>query len=379
MNEKSLKDALREVRFPGFRRDLVSLGIVRAIRIDGSRVSVQLDAGTAGADARAQLRQAATDALARLDSVDEAVVRFVAPTGGSASQAMAGARPAVAQAGALDTDLLPGVRRTIAVASGKGGVGKSTVAVNLAAALAGEGLRTGLLDADIYGPSIPLMTGIQDRPQLTPEKKMIPFERFGVRLMSVGFLVDPGSALIWRGPLVMKVIDQLLREVEWGELDVLVVDMPPGTGDVQLTLSQRVRLAGAVIVTTPQDVALADARKGVSMFEKVDVPILGIVENMSFFECPSCSHRTEVFDHGGGAVEARRLGVPFLGELPLDPAVRRGGDCGEPIVLSEPDSPPGKAFRALASRLTTTFGEPGAGGQTIFDRFRDVWRGPSER
>jgi ATP-binding protein involved in chromosome partitioning len=197
--------------------------------------------------------------------------------------------------------------------------------------------------------------------------------------MSVGFLVDPGSALIWRGPLVMKVIDQLLRDVEWGELDVLVVDMPPGTGDVQLTLSQRVRLAGAVIVTTPQDVALADARKGVSMFEKVDVPILGIVENMSFFECPSCSHRTEIFDHGGGAVEARRLGVPFLGELPLDPAVRRGGDRGEPIVLSEPDSPPAKAFRALASRLAVALRESGSEGKTIFDRFRDVWRGPSER
>jgi ATP-binding protein involved in chromosome partitioning len=256
----------------------------------------------------------------------------------------------VAPTGALDNDLIPGVRHALAVASGKGGVGKSTIAVNLAAALAGQGARVGLLDADVYGPSIPLMTGIDEQPALAPDGTLVPFERFGVRLMSLGFLVDRESAVIWRGPMVMKALEQLLRDVRWGELDYLVVDMPPGTGDAQLTLSQKVRLAGSVIVTTPQDVALADARKGVAMFRKVDVPVLGIVENMSYFECPHCSSRTDIFGHGGGRAEATRLGVPFLGEVPLDPAIRALSDAGEPIVTADPSCAQARALVEIASR-----------------------------
>jgi ATP-binding protein involved in chromosome partitioning len=285
-----------------------------------------------------------------------------------------GSRPAPGPAGglgagALDAALLPGVTHVIAVASGKGGVGQSTVAVNLAAALARRGSRIGLLDADIYGPSIPLMMGVDERPELDPSgRALVPFDRWGVRFMSLGFLVDKREAVIWRGPMVMKAIEQLLRDVRWGELDVLVVDMPPGTGDAQLTLSQKVRLSGAVIVTTPQDVALADAIKGVAMFRKVDVPVLGIVENMSFFLCPHCGERAEVFGHGGGRREATRLDVPFLGEIPLDAAIRLGGDLGRPIVAAEPSSPLAEAFLAVAERVQTalTSGEaddpPAAGG-----------------
>ncbi|HKQ62642.1 MAG TPA: Mrp/NBP35 family ATP-binding protein, partial [Candidatus Polarisedimenticolaceae bacterium] len=250
-------------------------------------------------------------------------------------------------------ELLPGVRHVVAVASGKGGVGKSTVAVNLAVALARRGLRVGLLDADIYGPSVPLLVGLQgERPEFDPEtRRLLPFECHGLRCMSLGWLVDPDSAVIWRGPMVMKAIDQLLRDVDWGELDVLVVDLPPGTGDAQLTLSQKVRLAGAVIVTTPQDVALADAIKGVAMFRKVGVPVLGLIENMSYFLCPHCGERTEIFSHGGGRRQAERLDVPFLGEIPLDPAICRGSDAGLPVAAGREDSPQAAAFLRTAAAV----------------------------
>jgi ATP-binding protein involved in chromosome partitioning len=244
------------------------------------------------------------------------------------------------------------VKHVIAVASGKGGVGKSTVAVNLAVALAGGGAKVGLLDADIYGPSIPLMMGVDEKPDLDPSgRALLPFVRFGVSFMSLGFLVEKDTAVIWRGPMVMKAVEQLLRDVAWGDLDVLVVDMPPGTGDAQLTLSQKVRLSGAVIVTTPQDVALADASKGVAMFRKVGVPVLGIVENMSSFSCPHCGGRTDIFGHGGGRSEALRLDVPFLGEIDLDPAIRDGGDSGRPLVDGSPNSPRADAFRAIARKV----------------------------
>jgi len=226
------------------------------------------------------------------------------------------------------------------------------VAVNLAVALARHGAAVGLMDADIYGPSIPLMMGVRDRPVLdAATKQIVPFERHGVRLMSLGFFVERDSAIIWRGPMVIKAVVELLRDVSWGQLDVLVVDMPPGTGDAQLTLSQKVRLAGAVIVTTPQDVALADAARGVAMFRKVGVPVLGIVENMSYFACPHCGGRTEIFGHGGGSAEADRLGVPFLGEVPLDPAVRDAGDRGVPIVAADPSSPQSEAFTRIAETV----------------------------
>jgi ATP-binding protein involved in chromosome partitioning len=258
-------------------------------------------------------------------------------------------------------------------------VGKSTVAVNLAVALAASGARVGLLDADIYGPSIPLMTGIDESPRLTAERKILPFERFGLRIMSLGFLVDRDSAVIWRGPMVMKALEQLLRDVVWGDLDYLLIDMPPGTGDAQLTLSQKIRLAGAVIVTTPQDVALADARKGVAMFNKVDVPVLGIVENMSYFECPHCSERSEIFGHGGGRNEAERLGVPFLGQVPLHEAIRRGGDSGCPVVDAEPDSSLARALIEVAGHLREALEAGAASDESdapdgLFERFRRVVR-----
>jgi ATP-binding protein involved in chromosome partitioning len=275
------------------------------------------------------------------------------------------------------------VRHTIAVASGKGGVGKSTVAVNLAVALAREGARTGLLDADIYGPSIPTMMGVDEPPRLTPDRRLVPFERFGVRFMSLGFLVDPDSAVIWRGPMVMKAVEQLLRDVEWGALDILVVDMPPGTGDAQLTLSQKVKLAGAIIVTTPQDVALADARKGVAMFRKVGVPVLGIVENMSYFECPHCAGRSEVFGHGGGVAEAQRQGVPCLAEIPLHLAIRTGSDAGAPVVHALPDAAPSVAFRRVAARVLEILAldpapEPPDAAGGLFERFRRIWDSKGE-
>jgi ATP-binding protein involved in chromosome partitioning len=296
--------------------------------------------------------------------------------------------PSVAARGGLDNHLIPEVKHVIAIASGKGGVGKSTVAVNLAVALARSGARVGLLDADIYGPSIPLMFGLAgEHPVVDRESgRLQPFERYGVRVMSLGFLLDDAdTAVIWRGPMVMKALEQLLGEVAWGALDVLVVDMPPGTGDAQLTMSQRVRLSGAVVVTTPQDVALADAVKGINMFRKVDVPLLGVVENMSYFVCPGCGERSEIFGHDGGRAGAERLGVPFLGHVPLDGTIRESGDNGRPISDLEPDSALGRAFSDIARQVRDALGteeastgDEEAGG--LFDRFRKVWRdaGPGD-
>lgn len=246
---------------------------------------------------------------------------------------------------------IPGVAAVIAVASGKGGVGKSTTALNLALGLRALGLRVGLLDADIYGPSMPRLTGIREKPQLNDEKKMVPIERFGLAIMSVGFLIEEESAMIWRGPMVTSAIRQMLRDVAWGELDVLVVDMPPGTGDAQLTLAQSVPLKGAVIVSTPQDLSLIDARRGLAMFRKVNVPVLGIVENMSFFQCPHCGARSDIFGHGGARHEAERLGVPFLGEIPLHMSIRETSDSGHPVVESDPDGPHAAIYRTIAGHV----------------------------
>jgi len=246
--------------------------------------------------------------------------------------------------------VLPGVKSVIAVASGKGGVGKSTVAVNLAVALAQTGLTVGLLDADIYGPSLPRMLGLNRKPEVR-DGKMIPLHAWGVSCMSIGFLVDEETAMVWRGPMVMGALNQLLTQVEWGTLDVLVIDMPPGTGDTQLTLAQKASLFGAVIVSTPQDIALLDARRGVKMFEQVRVPVLGIVENMSYFNCPNCNHRTDIFGHGGAQAEAARIGVPFLGEVPLLLAIRETGDEGAPITASDPEGAAAQAFKAAAAKV----------------------------
>jgi ATP-binding protein involved in chromosome partitioning len=246
---------------------------------------------------------------------------------------------------------IPGISAVIAVASGKGGVGKSTTAINLALGLRDLGLRVGLLDADIYGPSVPRLTGIRDKPQLNDDKKMIPLQRFGLAIMSIGFLVEEETAMIWRGPMVMSAITQMLRDVVWGTLDVLVVDMPPGTGDAQLTLAQNVPLKGAVIISTPQDLALIDARRGLAMFRKVNVPVLGIVENMSYFQCPQCGTRSDIFGHGGARHEAERLGVPFLGEIPLHMSIRATSDSGTPVVESEPDGPYAAIYRAIGAKV----------------------------
>jgi ATP-binding protein involved in chromosome partitioning len=246
---------------------------------------------------------------------------------------------------------IPGIAAVIAVASGKGGVGKSTTALNLALALRDLGLRVGLLDADIYGPSVPRLTGIHEKPALNDDRKMIPIQRFGLAIMSIGFLVEEETAMIWRGPMVMSAITQMLRDVAWGTLDVLVVDMPPGTGDAQLTLAQNVPLKGAIIISTPQDLSLIDARRGLAMFKKVNVPVLGIVENMSYFQCPECGTRSDIFGHGGARHEAERLGVPFLGEIPLHMSIRATSDSGTPVVDSEPDGPYAAIYRAIGAKV----------------------------
>ena len=246
---------------------------------------------------------------------------------------------------------IPGIAAVIAVASGKGGVGKSTTALNLALGLRDLGLRVGLLDADIYGPSVPRLTGIREKPVLNDDKKMIPIQRFGLAIMSIGFLVEEDTAMIWRGPMVMSAITQMLRDVAWGTLDILVVDMPPGTGDAQLTLAQNVPLKGAIIVSTPQDLSLIDARRGLAMFRKVNVPVLGIVENMSYFQCPHCGTNSDIFGHGGARLEAERLGVPFLGEIPLHISIRAMSDSGTPVVESEPDGPHAAIYRAIGAKV----------------------------
>lgn len=257
-------------------------------------------------------------------------------------------------------NIIPGVKHVVAISSGKGGVGKSTVAVNLAVALSLSGAKVGLLDADIYGPNIPMMMGVEKTPE-QQDGKITPAESHGVKLISMGFFVPEDTAVVWRGPMVHTAIQQLFKDVLWGELDYLLIDLPPGTGDAQLTLTQLVPLAGAVTVTTPQEVALHDVRKGMMMFQKVNVPLLGIVENMSFFLCGHCGERTEIFSHGGGERAAEKLGVPFLGRIPIDPAIRAGGDSGNPIVIAKPDSPQAKAFREIAEKLATALQRGGSG------------------
>jgi ATP-binding protein involved in chromosome partitioning len=246
---------------------------------------------------------------------------------------------------------IPGVAAIIAVASGKGGVGKSTTALNLALGLRDLGLRVGLLDADIYGPSVPRLTGLRDKPELNDERKMIPLQRFGLSIMSIGFLVEEETAMIWRGPMVMSAVTQMLRDVAWGRLDVLVVDMPPGTGDAQLTLAQNVPLKGAIIISTPQDLSLIDARRGLAMFKKVNVPVLGIIENMSYFQCPHCGTQSDIFGHGGARHEAEHLAVPFLGEIPLHISIRTSSDAGTPVVESEPNGAHATIYRAIAAKV----------------------------
>ena len=368
--------ALSAVRDDEKGNDIVSLGMVSGLVVRGTNIGFMIEVEPERGARLEPLRKKAEDAVKAIPGVTSATVVLTAekqpgapntgaPRTGAPSGADVEAARRQAQAGPPGSPPtghripLPGIKHVVAVASGKGGVGKSTVAANLAVGLAALGHKVGLLDADIYGPSQPRMMGISGRPTATPDsKKLLPMENFGVKCMSIGFLIKEETAMVWRGPMVIGALEQLLRDVLWGELDVLVVDMPPGTGDTQLTMSQRVPLAGAVIVSTPQDIALLDARKGIAMFRKVEVPIMGIVENMSTFICPNCGHESHIFAHGGARAEAERLGVPFLGEIPLAMAIRETSDAGRPIVASAPASEQAKVFLTLAGKiwdqLTTT-------------------------
>jgi ATP-binding protein involved in chromosome partitioning len=315
--------------------------------------SLTVDAGAV--KAWEPVRKAAEDAVRAISGVQSALVALTAERSGASGsrpqQQVGQSAPRAAHPADKVQPGIPGVDAVIAVASGKGGVGKSTTAVNLALGLRDLGLKVGMLDADIYGPSLPKLLAIREKPQTIGGTRLKPIERYGLTVMSIGFLIDEETPMIWRGPMVMSAITQMLREVEWGKLDVMVVDMPPGTGDAQLTMAQQVPLKGAVIVSTPQDLALIDARRGVAMFKRVNVPVLGVVENMSYFLCPSCGMRSDIFGHGGARQEAGRLGVPFLGEVPLHMTIREKSDSGLPVVATEPDGPHAKIYREIAAKV----------------------------
>ncbi len=336
---------------------LPETGVLSDIVVSDGKVFFSITVDAAAVNAWEPVRRRAEAAVKALPGAASVMVALTAeraagrPRPGATSPAAA----AAAQR-AHGTVGVPGVEAIIAVASGKGGVGKSTVAVNLALGLRDLGLRVGVLDADIYGPSTPRLFAIKGKPQTKGGTRLIPMDGYGLKVMSIGFLIEEETPMIWRGPMVMSALTQMLREVEWGELDVMVVDMPPGTGDAQLTMAQQVPLSGAVIVSTPQDIALLDARKGLNMFRKVDVPVLGIVENMSYFLCPHCGERSEIFSHGGARREAEKLGAEFLGEVPLHISIRETSDEGRPIVVSQPGSEPAQIFRRMASRIAEKLG-----------------------
>ncbi|MBM3600922.1 MAG: iron-sulfur cluster carrier protein ApbC [Alphaproteobacteria bacterium] len=364
VSEQDVLAALKDVADPDRKADIVSLGMVTGLVVRDGHVGFSIEVDPKRGPALEPLRKAAEKAVEQLPGVLSVTAVLTAHRGPGPHGQQSGPSPAQgaaaahghghaagARAGGEQKPLVPGVRAIVAVASGKGGVGKSTTAVNLAMGLAASGLRVGLLDADIYGPSMPRMMAISGRPTSRDGRVLQPLENYGVKCMSMGFLVPEDTPMIWRGPMVMSALEQMLRDVDWGELDIMVVDMPPGTGDAQLTMAQRVPLAGAVIVSTPQDIALLDARKGLNMFRKVDVPVLGIVENMSYFSCPNCGHRSEIFSHGGARREADKLGMEFLGEIPLDIAIRETSDGGRPIVVSQPDCEHARAYRAIADRV----------------------------
>ncbi len=348
ITEEAILGALRSIR-DGDRGDLVGLGMISGLQTKDGHVAFAIEVDPARGPSLEPLRRSAEKAVEQLEGVLSVTAVLTAHRTPAAPPPPAG-RPAAAAPGA-NRGAIPGVRTIVAVASGKGGVGKSTTAANLALGLAANGLAVGVLDADIYGPSMPRMLGISGRPTSHDGKILEPMERHGVKVMSIGFLVAEDTPMIWRGPMVMSALQQMLRDVNWGTLDILVVDMPPGTGDAQLTMAQQVPLSGAVIVSTPQDIALLDARKGLNMFRKVDVPVLGIVENMSYFCCPNCGHRAEIFGHGGARREAERLGTEFLAEIPLDIAIRETSDEGNPIVASDAAGPHAEVYRALARRV----------------------------
>ncbi|MDP9122620.1 MAG: Mrp/NBP35 family ATP-binding protein [Acidobacteriota bacterium] len=341
--ETEVWDALKGVRFPGMSRDIVSFGFVQSVKAVEGSVAIGLQMSTHNPAAGEKVREEVLRTVRALPGVQEVEVdmHLTRPPGREET-----AQKAIAQ----DSSLIPEVRHVVAVASGKGGVGKSTVAANLAISLAQLGSRVGLLDVDIYGPSVPVMFGITDKPRLNGNR-ILPFHKYGIKLMSLGFIVETDTPVIWRGPMVMRAIEQMLGDVEWGALDYLILDLPPGTGDAQLTVTQKIPLSGAVIVTTPQDVALIDARKGLAMFRKVNVPVIGIVENMSSFVCPHCGQVTDIFKKDGGRRTADLLATAFLGAIPLDSEIVLGGDSGVPIVVAAPEGAHAAAFRRVATAV----------------------------
>ncbi len=341
ITEEQIKAALRAVKYPGFSRDITSFGLIKQVAVNGGAVSVQMDLNSSNREAAQQIKSDSETVLRALPGVTNVFVevKTTAPTQGQPAQS-----PWTGQA------RMPRVKHVVAVASGKGGVGKSTVSVNLSCALKLLGLRVGLLDCDIYGPSIPLMMGVHEKPTVSADDKLVPPENYGVKLMSMGFLIEGDNPVIWRGPMITKTIQQFITTVAWGDLDFLLVDLPPGTGDAQLSLCQTVPLDGGIIVTTPQEASLGVVRKGIGMFHKVNVPILGIVENMSYFTTPD-GQRHEIFGHGGGRSEAARQETSFLGEIPLFTEIREGGDRGVPITVSNPNSAPAQAFIQIAEAL----------------------------
>ena len=340
-------EVLKTLTDPASGSDLVASGMVRALNIDGGEVRFVMEIDPAHAAALQPVKAEAETRLGALEGVDKVSVVMTAHASPKAPPDLKPSRPAQPQG----PQKIPGIDRIVAVASGKGGVGKSTLAANLAAALAAEGRRVGLLDADVYGPSQPRMLGVSGRPSSPDGKTILPMRNHGVTMMSIGLMTREEEAVVWRGPMLMGALQQMLNQVQWGALDVLIVDLPPGTGDVQMTLAQKAELSGAIVVSTPQDIALLDARKGIDMFAKLGTPIIGMVENMSTHICSSCGHEEHLFGHGGVAAEARKLGVPLLAEIPLSMNIRVAADGGAPIVVSDPESAQARAFRDLAKTL----------------------------
>ncbi len=360
LNESSVLNTLRALKPPGSDKDIVALNMVSGLDVqntpDGAKVRFAIEVGPEEGEAMEPLRKEAEEAVKKLPGVASVAAILTAHRH---------APPISQKQPKPETRIdLGGVKHIVAVASGKGGVGKSTVAVNLAVAFARDGLKTGLLDADIYGPSVPRLMGVPEgKPGMNAEGELLPVMQHGVAVMSIGFMIKEDTPMIWRGPMVHRALQQLLGDVAWGVLDVLVIDMPPGTGDAQLTIVQQTSLSGAIIVSTPQDIALLDARKGINMFLKAHVPVLGLIENMSAFVCPHCGQTSHIFGHGGAKAEAEKLGVPFLGEIPLDVAVRETSDAGRPIVAAKTESPPAKAYRRMAGAITTALQGQNPDGQ----------------
>ncbi len=339
VTEAAVLQALTAVRDPDFNRDIISLKFVKNLRIDGGQVSFTIELATPTSSAKEEMRSLARDLVGRIPGVTGVEVQMTAMV-----------KPAISPE--INKAPVEGVKNVIAVGAGKGGVGKTTVAVNLAIALSQAGARVAVIDGDIYGPNIPIMLGISTQLQ-TDGKKIVPAEQYGIQLVSMGFMTSDDSPVIWRGPMLHGVIQQFFREVRWTNVDYLIVDMPPGTGDIALSLSQTVHVSGSVVVTTPQTVSVADTRRAVRMYQKLNIPTLGLVENMSHFVCPSCSHESDIFGKGGGEALATELAVPFLGRVPIYEPIRVGGDTGVPVVIGEPRSPAAQAFRAAAERLAT--------------------------